>query len=77
MSKDKISNLLIDWLQSYTGMNKIEYNVLFSDLKFDIFDEAVFIDFVFKKFNVDINQKGSWFQSLDQVTLAIFKHELQ
>lgn len=56
-----MDEILIDWLQDYVGVDSINEKTQFKDLNFDLFDEAMTVDFVFKAFHKNININNEWF----------------
>lgn len=56
-----MDEILIDWLQDYVGVDDINEKTQFKDLNFDLFDEAMTVDFVFKAFHKNININNEWF----------------
>jgi acyl carrier protein len=65
-----MEKILINWLTKYTGI-EITTITTFDDLKFDVLDEAVVTDFVQKQFNVNVNKKNIWFDTVKDLIDAI------
>jgi acyl carrier protein len=65
-----MEKILIDWLKSYTNSD-VTLETVFSNLNFDIFDEAMTVDFVNKQFQIDINISDVWFVTVKDLTDAI------
>jgi acyl carrier protein len=65
-----MEKILIDWLKNYTN-NDVTLETVFSNLNFDIFDEAMTVDFVNKQFQIDINISDVWFVTVKDLTDAI------
>lgn len=61
-----METILINWLREYTNVNNIHEETTFSELNFDIFDEAMTVNFVKKKFNKDINRE-LWFINIKEL----------
>lgn len=65
-----MEKILISWLSSYVGV-KIEKTTTFKELNFDIFDEAIVVDFVYSKFKINVNIKEEWFNTVEDLCNAI------
>ena len=65
-----MEKILIDWLKNYTNSD-VTLETVFSNLNFDIFDEAMTVDFVNKRFQIDINISDVWFVTVKDLTDAI------
>ena len=65
-----METILINWLSHYTGF-EVHPQTKFRDLNFDLFDEAVVVDFVQKQFNVNVNQQDIWFEDVKELVNAI------
>ena len=65
-----MEKILIDWLKHYTNSD-VTSDTLFRDLNFDIFDEAVVVDFVNKQFKININISDVWFVTVKDLINAI------
>ena len=65
-----MEKILIDWLKNYTNSD-VTLKTVFSNLNFDIFDEAMTVDFVNKQFQIDINISDVWFVNVKDLTDAI------
>jgi acyl carrier protein len=65
-----MEKILIDWLKNYTN-SEIKSNTEFGNLNFDIFDEAMTVDFVNKQFQIDINISDTWFVTVKDLLDAI------
>jgi acyl carrier protein len=65
-----MEKILIDWLKNYTNSD-LTLATVFGNLNFDIFDEAMTVDFVNKQFHIDINISDVWFATVKDLTDAI------
>ena len=65
-----MEKILLDWLKNYTNSD-ITLDTVFRDLNFDIFDEAVVVDFVNKQFKININISDVWFVTVKDLIDAI------
>jgi hypothetical protein len=65
-----MEKILIGWLESYTG-SSVTPSTTFEDLKFDIFDEAITVDFVQKQFCKNVNTSNQWFTTVEDLLNAI------
>jgi acyl carrier protein len=65
-----MEKILIDWLKNYTNSD-VTLETVFSNLNFDIFDEAMTVDFVNKRFQININISDVWFVTVKDLTDAI------
>lgn len=61
-----MEKILIDWLETYTGVTSINLDTKFIDLNFDLFDEAMTVDFIQKKFNKSVNPK-IWYSDIQEL----------
>lgn len=61
-----METILINWLKEYTG-TEVSLNTRFTELNFDLFDEAVVIDFVEKQFGTNVNRKDVWFITVKEL----------
>lgn len=61
-----MEKILIDWLETYTGVTGINLDTKFIDLNFDLFDEAMTVDFIQKKFNKSVNLK-IWYSDIQEL----------
>jgi acyl carrier protein len=72
-----MEKILLNWLNDYVGI-KVTLNTSFSELNFDIFDEAVMVDFVTKQFGLNINVTEEWYVTvkdlLDEITKRTKTH---
>lgn len=66
-----METILIDWLKFYTQVDTITKDTTFADLNYDLFDEAMTIDFVLKTFEVNININEEWFNTVGDLLSAI------
>ncbi len=62
-----MEKILIDWLIQYTEVSAIDPDTKFSDLNFDIFDEAMTVDFIKETFNKNINQSEKWYITVGEL----------
>ena len=67
-----MEKILIHWLGEYTQCN-VTLKTAFTDLNFDIFDEAMIVDFVAKNFQVNVNTSNTWFTTVEDLIDAIAK----
>jgi hypothetical protein len=65
-----MEKILIGWLEFYTE-STVTPDTAFKDLNFDIFDEAMTVDFVRKQFHVDVNTSNQWFATVKNLLDAI------
>lgn len=65
-----MEKILIDWLTHYTNTG-VTLSTVFEDLNFDIFDEAMTVDFVDKQFKININTSNVWFLTVKDLIDAI------
>lgn len=65
-----MEKILIAWLESYTE-SSVTTNTAFKDLNFDIFDEAMTVDFVQQQFHKNINTSNQWFVTVKDLLNAI------
>lgn len=65
-----MEKILTDWLSNYTGC-RVNLETKFKDLNFDLFDEAMTVDFVAKNFQTNINTSNVWFDSVKDLVNAI------
>ena len=49
----------------------VTLNTVFEDLNFDVFDEAMTVDFVDKQFKININTSDVWFLTVKDLVDAI------
>jgi acyl carrier protein len=66
-----MEKILINWLQTYTGVDNITPTTTFESLRFDIFDQAVTVDFIQKTFNKNANQHDLWYLTVKDLINAI------
>lgn len=65
-----MEKILTDWLSEYT-QTTVDRDTRFTDLNFDIFDEAMTVDFVQKQFRVNVNIANDWFATVKDLIDAI------
>jgi hypothetical protein len=65
-----MEKILIDWLTHYTNTS-VNLNTVFKDLNFDLFDEAMTVDFVDKHFKININISDEWFLTVKDLVDAV------
>jgi predicted HD phosphohydrolase len=65
-----MEKILIAWLESYTE-SSVSLNTAFKDLNFDIFDEAMTVDFVQQQFHKNVNTSNQWFDTVKDLLSAI------
>lgn len=66
-----MEKILINWLKEYTSVNNIVAETKFTDLNFDLFDQAMTVDFVKQKFNKNINRKEKWYETIKDLIIDI------
>lgn len=66
-----MEKILINWLIQYTEVSAINLDTKFSDLNFDIFDEAMTADFIQKTFDIDISKKIGWFETIEDLITTL------
>jgi len=66
-----MEKILIDWLEFYTNRADISLSTTFADLHYDLFDEAITVDFVMKTFKVNVNTDNTWFQTVGELINAV------
>lgn len=66
-----MEKILIDWLEFYTNVADISLTTTFADLNYDLFDEAMTVDFVMKTFRVNVNTNNTWFQTVGELVNAV------
>lgn len=62
-----MEKILINWLKDYTLIDNISIDSKFDDLNFDLFDQAMTIDFVEKTFNKNINGNTHWYNTIREL----------
>jgi hypothetical protein len=65
-----METILLTWLSSYVGKSVVP-STSFAELCFDIFDEAVTVDFVEMQFGVNVNKQETWFVNVQELLDAI------
>ena len=55
-----METILINWLKDYSTISDITIETKFIDLNFDLFDQAMTVDFIKETFNKNINQREKW-----------------
>lgn len=65
-----MDKILTNWLSTYTGC-VVNLDTKFTDLNFDLFDEAMTVDFVAKNFQTNVNTSNVWFDSVKDLVNAI------
>ena len=66
-----MEKILIDWLEHYTQCSNLNCDTKFVTLNFDVFDEAMTVDFVNSQFGVNVNTHEQWFATVDDLIRAI------
>lgn len=66
-----MEKILIDWLEFYIDIKGISLTTKFVDLNYDLFDEAMTVDFVMKTFKVNVNTNNTWFETVGDLVNAI------
>jgi hypothetical protein len=61
-----MEKILIYWLETYTGVTNITEATEFSTLNFDLFDEAMTVDFIQKTFDKSVNRK-IWYTKVGEL----------
>lgn len=67
-----MEKILIDWLESYTKVQGVTVDTKFIDLQFDLFDEAMTMNFVYQRFKKKVNP-NVWFSTVGEMLNAISK----
>jgi hypothetical protein len=62
-----MEKILIDWLKEYTTVFNITVETRFSDLNFDLFDQAMTIDFIKQTFKKNINRREDWYMTIKEL----------
>ena len=62
-----MEKILIDWLKEYTTVFNITMETRFYDLNFDLFDQAMTVDFIKQTFNKNINQREEWYITVGEL----------
>lgn len=65
-----MDKILITWLEHYSETN-VTLDTTFKELNFDVFDEAMTVDFVKKQFQIDVNINDIWFTTVKDLCDAI------
>jgi len=65
-----MEKILISWLTQYTGV-AVTSTTRFADLNFDVFDEAITVDFVRQQFDINVNIQEHWFSTVKELIDAI------
>jgi len=65
-----MEKILIAWLEFYTE-SPVTADTSFDQLNFDIFDQAMTVDFVQKQFKVNVNISNRWFDTVKDLLDAI------
>lgn len=66
-----METILINWLEFYTQQPDITPGTEFADLNYDVFDEAMTVDFVKRSFGVNVNTTEQWFTTVGALLNAI------
>lgn len=61
-----MEEILINWLSDYTG-TIVTKSTKFSELNFDLYDEAVVCHWVKQKFNANINLNNRWYETVEEL----------
>lgn len=61
-----METILIKWLTDYTGATVVP-STKFTTLNFDIFDEAMTVDFVKNTYNINVNKNNQWFNTVQDL----------
>lgn len=65
-----METILINWLSEYT-QSSVTAESKFVDLNFDLFDEAMTVDFIAKNFDANVNTSNCWFITVKDLVDAI------
>lgn len=62
-----METILINWLKDYSTISDITIKTKFIDLNFDLFDQAMTVDFIKQTFNKNINQREEWYITVGEL----------
>jgi hypothetical protein len=62
-----METILINWLKDYSTISDITIETKFIDLNFDLFDQAMTVDFIKQTFNKNINQREKWYITVGEL----------
>jgi acyl carrier protein len=62
-----METILINWLKDYSTISYITIETKFIDLNFDLFDQAMTVDFIKETFNKNINQREKWYITVGEL----------
>jgi|688.fasta_scaffold319685_2 acyl carrier protein len=62
-----METILINWLKDYSTISYITIETKFIDLNFDLFDQAMTVDFIKQTFNKNINQREKWYITVGEL----------
>ena len=62
-----METILINWLKDYSIISDITIETKFIDLNFDLFDQAMTVDFIKETFNKNINQREKWYITVGEL----------
>jgi acyl carrier protein len=62
-----METILINWLKDYSTISDITIETKFIDLNFDLFDQAMTVDFIKETFNKNINQREKWYITVGEL----------
>jgi hypothetical protein len=65
-----MDKILIAWLEHYSGTT-VTLDTTFNKLNFDVFDEAMTVDFVHNQFHCNVNVNHIWFTTVRELVNAI------
>jgi hypothetical protein len=65
-----MDKILITWLEHYSGTT-VTLDTTFNELNFDVFDEAMTVDFVNNQFNCNANINHIWFTTVRELVNVI------
>lgn len=62
-----METILINWLKEYSTVMDITPETKFDELNFDLFDQAMMIDFVERTLSKNINRKETWYSTVGEL----------
>jgi acyl carrier protein len=65
-----MDQILIAWLENYSG-TIVTLDTTFNELNFDVFDEAMTVDFVHNQFHCNVNIDHIWFATVRELVNVI------
>lgn len=62
-----METILINWIKEYSTVTSVSVETTFADLNFDLFDQAMTVDFVKRTFNKNINRRENWYTTVGEL----------